>query len=91
MVEADAIDLVALAAGFRRHAGVGHLPDSDAQSNCRDVKPLGRRSGANGTAVGPTQGQPCAARRPTDNVANYAKKAPLSPQLVGALDQFITK
>ena len=28
---------------------------------------------------------------PTDNVANYAKKAPLSPQLTDALNTFITK
>jgi hypothetical protein len=28
---------------------------------------------------------------PTDNVANYAKQDPLSPQLVTALDAFIAK
>jgi hypothetical protein len=28
---------------------------------------------------------------PSDNVANYAKPAPLSPQLVSALDGFVTK
>ncbi len=28
---------------------------------------------------------------PSDNVANYAKQAPLSPQLTAALDQFVTK
>ena len=28
---------------------------------------------------------------PTDNVANYAKKDPLSPQLISALDTFLTK
>ena len=28
---------------------------------------------------------------PSDNVGNYAKKAPLSPQLIAALDQFVTK
>ena len=28
---------------------------------------------------------------PSDNVANYAKKDPLSPQLTAALDEFVTK
>ena len=28
---------------------------------------------------------------PTDNVANYAKQDPLSPQLVTALDGFVAK
>ena len=28
---------------------------------------------------------------PTDNIANLAKKAPLSPQLTAALDEFVTK
>ena len=28
---------------------------------------------------------------PTDNVANYAKQDPLSPQVVSALDDFVTK
>jgi hypothetical protein len=28
---------------------------------------------------------------PSDNVANYASKDPLSPQLTAALDQFVTK
>jgi hypothetical protein len=28
---------------------------------------------------------------PTDNVANYAKKDPLSPQLITALDGFVGK
>ena len=28
---------------------------------------------------------------PTDNVANYVKPGPLSPQLTAALDQFVTR
>ena len=28
---------------------------------------------------------------PTDNIANYASGGPLSPQVISALDEFVTK
>jgi hypothetical protein len=93
VVEADAIDPLALAA--RIPAGTPVLltcSDSDGQASCQAVQSQAaalahtdldfvRLNGVNHVLKDD----------PTDNVANYAKDQPLSPQLVSALNQFATK
>jgi hypothetical protein len=94
VVEADAIDPVALAATVP--AGTPVLvtcSDSDSQANCTAevalTAALGRHTAL--TVVG-LQGVNHVLRDdPTDNVANYASKEPLSSQLVKALDAFVGK
>jgi len=94
VVEADAIDPVALAA--KVPAGTPVLvtcSDSDSQANCAAevalTAALGRHTAL--TVVG-LQGVNHVLRDdPTDNVANYASKDPLSSQLVAALDAFVGK
>ena len=93
VVEADAIDPVALAA---------HIPggtpvlltcsDSDAQASCTNMKPLADALAHTALQYVPLKGVSHVLRDdPTDNVANYAKQAPLSPQLTKALDEFVGK
>lgn len=93
VVEADAIDPVALAG--RIPGGTPVLvtcSDSDGQSNCRDIKPLVDALAQTALQFVELKGVNHVLRDdPSDNVASYSKKAPLSPQLVGALDQFVTK
>lgn len=93
VVEADAIDPVALAGRLR--AGTPVLvtcSDSDAQADCRGIKPLVASLARTALTLVELKGVNHVLRDdPSDNVANYAKKAPLSPQLVSALDQFVTK
>ena len=93
VVEADAIDPVALAE--RVPGGTPVLvtcSDSDAQSNCRDVKPLADALARTALELVQRKGVNRVLHDgPADSVANCAGKAPLSPQLVVALDRFVTK
>jgi alpha-beta hydrolase superfamily lysophospholipase len=93
VVEADAIDPVALAAKVA--AGTPVLltcSDSDSQADCAAEKPLITALGHTALTVVELKGVNHVLRDdPTDNVANYSKKDPLSPQLVTALDGFATK
>jgi hypothetical protein len=94
VVEADAIDPVALAATVP--AGTPVLvtcSDSDSQANCAAevalTAALGRHTAL--TVVGLRGVNHVLRDDPTDNVANYASKDPLSSQLVAALDVFVGK
>jgi hypothetical protein len=93
VVEADAIDPLALAA--KLPAGTPVLltcSDSDGQATCAAEKPLIAALGHTALTVAELKGVNHVLRDdPTDNVANYAKKDPLSPQLVTALDGFVGK
>lgn len=93
VVEADAIDPLALAA--RIPAGTPVLltcSDSDAQASCTGMKPLADALTHTALQYVALKGVNHVLRDdPTDNVANYAKKDPLSPQLTTALDEFVGK
>jgi hypothetical protein len=93
VVEADAIDPLDLAA--KVPAGMPVLltcSDSDGQATCPAEQPLIAALGHTSLDVVQLKGVNHVLRDdPTDNVANYAKKDPLSPQLVTALDSFVTK
>ncbi|WP_328363578.1 hypothetical protein OG976_14565 [Mycobacterium sp. NBC_00419] len=93
VVEADAIDPLALAA--RIPAGTPVLltcSDSDAQANCADMQPLASALARTALQFVQLKGVNHVLRDdPTDNVGNYAKGGPLSAQLTAALDQFVTK
>ena len=93
VAEADAIDPLALAA--RIPAGTPVLvtcSDSDAQAGCADMKPLTDALAHTALQYVQLKGVNHVLRDdPSDNVANYAKKDPLSPQLLTALDEFVTK
>ena len=93
VVEADAIDPVALAA--KVPAGTPVLvtcSDADSQAYCAAEKPLIAALGHTALTVVELKGVNHVLRDdPTDNVANYAKQDPLSPQLVAALDAFVVK
>ena len=93
VVEADTIDPEALAA--RIPGGTPVLvtcSDSDGQANCRDMKPLVGALAHAALHYVELKGVNHVLRDdPSDNVANYAKPAPLSPQLVSALDQFVSR
>ena len=93
VVEADAIDPLALAA--RVPAGTPVLltcSDSDGQASCDAERPLIEALGHTALTVVELKGVNHVLRDdPTDNVANYAKQDPLSPQLVTALDGFVDK
>lgn len=93
VVEADAIDPLALAA--KVPAGTPVLltcSDSDGQARCDAERPLIDALKHTALTVVELKGVNHVLRDdPSDNVANYAKPAPLSPQLVRALDGFVTK
>jgi uncharacterized protein len=93
VVEADAIDPLALAAEVA--AGTPVLltcSDSDSQAGCASEKPLTTALGHTALTVVELKGVNHVLRDdPTDNVANYSKQDPLSPQLVTALDGFVGK
>jgi hypothetical protein len=66
--------------------------DSDGQANCEAERPLIDALNHTALTVVELKGVNHVLRDDaTDNVANYAKQDPLSPQLVGALDGFVTK
>jgi len=91
--EADKIDPVALAAGIP--AGMPVLlscSDTDRQALCTTMKPLIDALRHTALTVVELKGVNHVLRDdPTDSIANLAKDAPLSPQLVNALDGFVTK
>ena len=93
VVEADAIDPLALAA--RLPAGMPVLAtcsDSDTQAMCPAEQPLFDALAHTAlTAVRLTGVSHVLRDDATDNVGNYAKKDPLSPQLITALDGFVGK
>jgi alpha-beta hydrolase superfamily lysophospholipase len=93
VVEADSIDPVELAAKLPAAMPVlATCSDSDVQAMCSAEKPLFDALGHTALTVVEFKGVNHVLRDdPTDNVGNYAKHDPLSPQLVTALDGFVTK
>jgi hypothetical protein len=93
VVEADKIDPVALAAEIPDGTPVLlTCSDSDGQARCDDMTPLVKALQHTALAVVQLKGVNHVLRDdPSDNVANYAKQEPLSPQVVQALDGFVTK
>lgn len=93
IVEADKIDPVELAAEIP--AGTPVLltcSDTDRQALCATMKPLIAALKHTALTVVELKGVNHVLRDdPTDSIANLAKDAPLSPQLVNALDGFVTK
>jgi uncharacterized protein len=91
--DADAIDPLALAA--RVPAGTPVLltcSDSDAQAGCQAMRPLaGALSHTNLDFVQLKGVSHVLKDDPTDSVANYARNQPMSPQLVSALDGFVSR
>lgn len=90
VVEADAIDPLALAA--RVPAGTPVLltcSDSDAQASCQAVPALADALKQTQLDFVQLKGVSHVLKDdPTDSIMNYAKDQPLSPQLVSALDKF---
>lgn len=93
VVEADSIDPVALAAKIPATTPVLlTCSDADNQASCPAEQGLIGALKHTALTVVALKGVNHVLRDdPTDNVANYAKKAPLSPQLTDALNTFITK
>lgn len=93
VIEADKIDPLALAA--KLPAGMPVLltcSDSDEQARCDAEKPLIDALGHTALTVVELKGVNHVLRDDaSDNVANYSKQDPLSPQVVSALDGFVTK
>jgi uncharacterized protein len=91
VVDADKIDPLALAA--KVPAGTPVLltcSDSDGQAKCDAVRPLIAALQHTALTVVELKGVNHVLRDdPGDNVANYAKQDPLSPQVVDALDGFV--
>jgi len=91
VVESDAIDPLKLAAAIP--AGTPVLltcSDTDGQANCADMKPLVDALDHTSLSLVQLKGVNHVLRDdPTDNVGNYSKPGPLSPQLATALDGFI--
>lgn len=93
VVEADKIDPLVLAAQVP--AGTPVLltcSDADKQATCESIAPLADALEHTDLTVVDLKGVSHVLRDdPTDNVANYAKQDPLSPQLVEALNAFVGK
>lgn len=93
VAEADAIDPLELAA--RIPDGTPVLltcSDSDGQADCAGIGPLAEALRHTDLVLVRLKGVNHVLRDdPTDSVANYAKKGPLSPQLTDALNAFVTK
>lgn len=91
VAEADAIDPLDL--GARIPAGTPVLltcSDSDAQAPCSSIDPLARALAHTKLDLVKLTGVNHVLRDdPTDSIANYAKKGPLSPQLTDALTAFV--
>lgn len=93
VVEADAIDPIVLADKVPAATQVLlTCSDADNQARCEDEQPLIAALKHTALTVVPLKGVNHVLRDDaSDNVANYAKKAPLSPQLTAALDAFVAK
>ncbi|WP_156670669.1 hypothetical protein [Mycobacterium sp. E136] len=93
VVEADKIDPLTLAA--RVPAGTPVLmtcSDADAQASCESIRPLADALRHTALTLIELKGVNHVLRDdPSDNVANYASKDPLSPQVVEALDRFVAE
>ncbi len=93
VVDADDIDPLVLAAAVP--AGTPVLltcSDADSQAPCDTMQPLVDALQHTALTVVELEGVSHVLRDdPTDNIADYAKQDPLSPQLVAALDDFATK
>lgn len=93
VVEADAIDPLQLAKALP--AGMPVLAtcsDSDSQASCPAEQPMFDALAHTALTVVRLTGVNHVLRDdPTDNVGNYSKKDPLSPQLLTALDGFVAK
>jgi hypothetical protein len=93
VVEADKIDPLDLAAKVPASTPVLlTCSDSDGQAKCDTERPLIDALKHTALTVVELKGVNHVLRDdPSDNVANYAKQDPLSPQLVSALDDFVTR
>jgi len=93
VAEADAIDPLELAAEIPDATPVLlTCSDSDGQANCTGMEPLARALAHTDLDLVALKGVNHVLRDdPTDNVANYARPAPLSPQLTAALNTFVTR
>lgn len=93
IVEADKIDPEALAGAIPAAMPVLlTCSDTDRQALCNTMAPLITALKHTALTVVELKGVNHVLRDdPTDNIANLAKEAPLSPQLVTALDGFVTK
>ena len=93
VADADKIDPAALAA--RIPAGTPVLltcSDSDGQADCADMSSLRDALAHTELTVVELTGVNHVLRDdPSDNVGNYARPDPLSPQLTAALDQFVAE
>jgi uncharacterized protein len=93
IADADKIDPVHLAA--RVPAGTPVLltcSDSDRQAKCDTMQPLIDALKHTAMTVVELKGVNHVLRDdPTDSIANLSSQAPLSPQVVTALDVFVTK
>lgn len=91
VIEADRVDPLALAA--KVPAGTPVLltcSNSDGQAKCDALRPLMDALRHTELTVVELDGVNHVLRDdPTDNIANYAQQAPLSPQVVKALDEFV--
>lgn len=93
VVEADAIDPLALASKVPTETRVLlTCSDADGQASCAAVRPLVDALRRTALTVVELEGVNHVLRDdPTDSVANYAKQDPLSPQLIDALDTFVSR
>lgn len=93
VVEADDIDPLVLAAAVPAETPVLlTCSDTDTQAPCDTMQPLIDALQHTALTVVEFEGVSHVLRDdPTDNIADYAKQDPLSPQLVAALDDFIGK
>ena len=93
VIEADAIDPLQLAKSLPPATPVlATCSDSDTQAMCPAEQPLFDALAHTALTVVRLKGVNHVLRDdPTDNVSNYSKKDPLSPQLVTALDGFVAK
>ncbi|MGB0972306.1 MAG: hypothetical protein ACPGVG_15310, partial [Mycobacterium sp.] len=91
VVEADNIDPLVLAAAVPAETAVLlTCSDVDSQARCEAMQPLvGALSDTALTVVEFVGVSHVLRDDPTDSIANYAKPAPLSPQFVAALDDFV--
>jgi alpha-beta hydrolase superfamily lysophospholipase len=93
VAEADAIDPLDLAAGIPDGMPVlVSCSDSDAQADCTGIAPLVAALDHTDLTLVELRGVNHVLRDdPTDSIANYATKAPLSAQITDALSAFASK
>ncbi len=93
VAEADAIDPLDLAADIPDGTPVLlTCSDADAQASCTGIAPLAAALEHTALTRVELRGVNHVLRDdPSDSVANYAKKAPLSAQLTDALNTFVTR